>query len=696
VDRRGWVGVVRREGRAFVELFALCGFAITQPLLDLFGQSVDQFALRGASGRHIVGFGLIVTLAPAAGLWLVEAVTSVLGQRVRRVVHVAVLGLLVAATAVQAARPLATGAVLFVAAGLIGLGAAAVYLRAPAVRLWLSFAGVAPVGFLALFLFASPTADLLRDDTTAASVAVGSPAPVVMVVLDELPLESLLDTDGEIDATLFPNLARLAGDSHWFRNATTVATATWHAVPAILTGQLPEPGTNPIAADHPENVFTLLGASYELDVTETITRLCPASLCDPDAEPDPASDVARPDVWEGLFDDATSALRARLSLHRPAHDPVADLGALEDPEEEVGDADGHLSNGAFGDLSVPQPARFRSLLAGLDDHPQSLHFLHLLLPHVPWRYLPSGAAYAAVTPDVGRSAAIPDTWDEQEWPTILGRQRHLLQLAYVDDLIGSLVRRLERLGVYDESLIVLTADHGISFEPGDAIRSIEGQRLTRAATSDLLWVPLFVKEPGQRAGDVSDANVLTIDVVPTIADVLDVEIPWAVDGRSALGPPRTTTDKPFYGNDVERSGVEVRPPVTIDGPPAFARMLRRTAGSFLPPPGTPDRLWRVGPDSELVGMAVDDVPAGRLEPVDAVFEQAELFDDVRPGRVLPLLIRGNVPGADLDVPLAVAVNGTVVATGVTYGNLAGAAFAMVMDSDDVVRGRNDVRVYLLG
>ena len=49
-----------------------------------------------------------------------------------------------------------------------------------------------------------------------------------------------------------------------------------------------------------------------------------------------------------------------------------------------------------------------------------------------------------------------------------GRQRHLLQLAYVDSLIGDLVQELKAQGIYDDALVVLTADHGISFEPGGA------------------------------------------------------------------------------------------------------------------------------------------------------------------------------------------------------------------------------------
>ena len=54
---------------------------------------------------------------------------------------------------------------------------------------------------------------------------------------------------------------------------------------------------------------------------------------------------------------------------------------------------------------------------------------------------------------------------------------------------------------------------------------------------DMLPVPLFIKAPGQRQGrTVADAHLQTIDILPTIADLLGVEIPWRVDGHSGLGP----------------------------------------------------------------------------------------------------------------------------------------------------------------
>ena len=47
-------------------------------------------------------------------------------------------------------------------------------------------------------------------------------------------------------------------------------------------------------------------------------------------------------------------------------------------------------------------------------------------------------------------------------------------------------------------------------------------------------MPLFIKLPGQRRGRIISRPVRTIDLLPTIADVLGIRIPWHVDGRSLL------------------------------------------------------------------------------------------------------------------------------------------------------------------
>lgn len=50
----GDVAVIRREGRAFVELLAAWGFAIARPLLDVFGRTPEHFAFRAAQPATII------------------------------------------------------------------------------------------------------------------------------------------------------------------------------------------------------------------------------------------------------------------------------------------------------------------------------------------------------------------------------------------------------------------------------------------------------------------------------------------------------------------------------------------------------------------------------------------------------------------------------------------------------------------
>ena len=182
------------------------------------------------------------------------------------------------------------GLAALVTAGLLGAAAAVLYLRAKAMQTFLTFLVAAPVIFLALFLFDSPVSKLVfPEKAEAKTVAVDSRTPVVVVVFDEFPTVSLMNRSQRVDAVRFPNFASLAKNAVWFRSSTTVHPHTEQAVPAILTGQLPKQGALPIFADHPQNLFTFLGGSYQLNVVEALTHLCPAEALQEDNEEDAAA-----------------------------------------------------------------------------------------------------------------------------------------------------------------------------------------------------------------------------------------------------------------------------------------------------------------------------------------------------------------------------------------------------------------------
>src|ERR671915_1490620 len=103
---------------------------------------------------------------------------------------------------------------------------------------------------------------------------------VVLLIMDELPSDSLLDRQGRIDPVRYPNFAALAGDGTWFKNAYSVYDSTTKAVPLILDGIRPQPGTSPDRRDHPRSIFDMFARrGYRLVSSEEATAMCPPTLC---------------------------------------------------------------------------------------------------------------------------------------------------------------------------------------------------------------------------------------------------------------------------------------------------------------------------------------------------------------------------------------------------------------------------------
>ncbi len=92
-----------------------------------------------------------------------------------------------------------------------------------------------------------------------------------------------------------------------------------------------------------------------------------------------------------------------------------------------------------------------------------------------------------------------------------------------------MITRMKANGTYDQSLIAITADHGFSFQVGVSDR----RTATRSNIDEIAPVPLFIKAPGQTRGRTSSAYARTVDVVPTIADLLNFTT--ALPHRRQLG-----------------------------------------------------------------------------------------------------------------------------------------------------------------
>jgi len=568
---------------AGLHLAVLWSFAVAEPLFDLLGRNGEFFAARGSTSLDVVLFAVALVLVPPALLLGLEALTP---RRARAVVHLVLLAALVGLLVLQAIRTDgAPGWLLVAIAAAVGLLAAVIYAAVPAARLVLTVLGPVPLLFVGLFLFHSDVTRLLGSTTPAATAAEAAPrAPAVLVVFDEFPLNSLLDTRGRIDAVRFPNFARLAAGSTWFARDTTIGEGTTHAVPAILTGLLPRAGQFPVYADHPQNLFTLLGGTTRLHVVDEETHLCPARLC-------PSSQGSLGGQAKTLAEDT-----GVVYLHELL--PPSLTGGIPSIangwDDFLQDASGHHDPGRL-------PPSFRQSL-----RPQprpTLWYVHILLPHSPWAYLPSGRRYS-VRPAPGWGS--DEVWNDNQAAVDQYWQQHLLQTGYADTVLRRIVAHLRATGLYKRALLVVTADHGVSFRAGQKRRP-----LSPANLQDIAYVPLFVKLPHQTRGRVALEPSRNTDILPTIAAALGVRIPWHVDGHSLLGPRPAERDVVLIKDHGTRFVIPQSRLETLR-----EQALRRQVALF----GSDEpvsALYAVGPDRRLLGRSFE---GGRrvtdLDPID--------------------------------------------------------------------------------
>ena len=198
------VGPLRRELGAFLALVGLCGIAITEPTFALLDRNAQIFAINSASWAQVLAIALAVVVLPPALLYAGEVGVGVIAPSARRFVHAALCGALVGLFAMQFVKRLTTWppGPLVAAAAIVAVAATLAFLRVRAAREWSAYLSVAPVVFAAIFLVSSPVSEIVIADPEATSPGVptvGKPHRVVFIVLDELPLGSLLDGSGRID-----------------------------------------------------------------------------------------------------------------------------------------------------------------------------------------------------------------------------------------------------------------------------------------------------------------------------------------------------------------------------------------------------------------------------------------------------------------------------------------------------------------
>ena len=212
---------------------------------------------------------------------------------------------------------------------------------------------------------------------------------------------------------------------------------------------------------------------------------------------------------------------------------------------------------------------------------------------------------------------------------------------------------------YDDSLVVVTADHGVAFEkaPRSGASSTDNYH-------DVAWTPLFVKAPDQSARSVDDQPV-AVDRRPA-DDRRPPRRRPAVEGRRPLRARAPTPEGPGAVLPVAPQPAATRARAATSCSSTDAKGFAQVLESQRPAGGEPELgLYRDGPYGHLVGTAAGPrVRARRRRPARRRPRSLRRRRPRRPCRAVGLPVRH--PRRTRTLPLAVAVNGRVVAFSETF------------------------------
>ena len=142
-------------------------------------------------------------------------------------------------------------------------------------------------------------------------------------------------------------------------------------------------------------------------------------------------------------------------------------------------------------------------------------FLHTYQVHSPYTPAPRWAALFPSPEGASPARRDMDAYDAE--------------IAYTDSEVARLLKAIDRVLPADDTILIVLSDHGEEF--GEHGRRYHGATLA----NETLRVPLMLRAPGRLpAGQRRTGPVGLVDLVPTLLELLDIEEPYPLQGRSVL------------------------------------------------------------------------------------------------------------------------------------------------------------------
>ncbi|MDX1682201.1 MAG: sulfatase-like hydrolase/transferase, partial [Phycisphaeraceae bacterium] len=171
-------------------------------------------------------------------------------------------------------------------------------------------------------------------------------------------------------------------------------------------------------------------------------------------------------------------------------------------------------------------AQTRDLIDWINDYDDAAPFFSVLSwgpPHAPYRTAPERYQQMYNPAEIKLRDNVPESVADQARKDIAGYYAHITAL---DDCVGELLACLEEKGIADNTILVLTSDHG------DMLGS-RGEYKKQRPWAESVRVPFILRWPDRfgRDGRRVQSVIDTPDIMPTLLSLCDLPIPDSVQGR---------------------------------------------------------------------------------------------------------------------------------------------------------------------
>jgi arylsulfatase A-like enzyme len=337
-------------------------------------------------------------------------------------------------------------------------------------------------------------------------ISKGKPIPyIIIITIDSLRKDAV--SSYNTDHQLTPNIDKFSKESYIFTRAIAPTSWTLPSMASMMTGMPPE--VHQATRHHhkvTEKLPTLPGqlrkAGYytaAIGINPTLSK---------------KTNISQGFIYYDFYPKFSTgrSLGSKIRKHLFTYVPAEKLADVTSEHLEL-DFKSFISTDKLTDLSIEW---IRS-----NKEKNFFLWIHYFDPHVP--YSPPKPYIKKASPSLGdvfdrpddilTKSFVPDR-TEREWIKSL----YLGEVKYIDHNIGRLLEAMKGMGIYENSFIILTSDHGEEF--WDHGEYYHGHSLY----NELIQIPLIIKVPGKKEKKRVERRISLEHLLPTIMDLCGLEM----------------------------------------------------------------------------------------------------------------------------------------------------------------------------